>query len=222
MRRVLLLALIALAAAPAALPARAAQVTQLIAEKAAADTGGAMPPAGRYDVTLTPGDVAEATLVSAFVIDRSTGQFAANVVTGAGETWRVTGLATLTVPVPVPVRRILPDELLTKADFTMVALPYRQLGSFAVTSLDRLQGMQVRRVLAAGRPVMVQSVTPPIVIGKGDKVSLEYRKGNMQLSAPGRAITSAEADQEVRVINLVSNRTVTGIARAAGIVEVSK
>lgn len=203
-------------------PALAAEVTSLIAEKAAAQTSGAMPPSGSYDVQLTPGSVSEAKLVSAFTMDPSTGQFAANVVTDEGETWRVTGLATLMVPVPVPVRRLLPDEILAAGDFTTMELPYQRISGFTVTSLKRLEGMQVRRVLSPGRPVMSQSVTPPIVVGQGDKVSIEYTKGRMQLTAPGRAITSAQADQEVRVINLVSNRTVTGIAKSAGVVEVTQ
>lgn len=201
-------------------PARAAQVTRLIAEKAIAQTGAAMPADGDYDVQLTPGSVDQATLVSAFWMDPSTGQFAANVLTKAGETWRVTGMATLMVPVPVPVRRILPDTILTPKDFTKVQVPYERINSFTVTSLKRLDGMQVRRVLNPGRPVMSQSVTPPIVVGQGDRVQIEYRHGRMQLSAPGRAITSAQVNQQVRVINLVSNRTITGVAKAAGIVEV--
>lgn len=195
-------------------------VTRLIAEKAAAETGAAMPPAASYQVELAPGSIETGILVSAFQMDPTSGAFAANVVAPSGETWRVTGLATMMVPVPVPVRRILPDAILTRRDFTTVKLPYQQLNGFTVTSLGRLDGMQVRRVLAAGRPVMQQSVSPPIVVSQGDRVSIEYRKGRMQLTAPGRAITSAEADHEVRVINLVSNRTVTGIARAAGVVEV--
>ena len=161
-------------------------------------------------------------MVSDFWMDRDTGQFVANVVTRSGETHRVYGLAALMVPVPVPTHRIMPDTILARQDFRVVSLPYGRIGAYAVTSLDRLVGMQVRRMLSAGRPVMTQSVTPPLVIDRGDRVSIRYNKGVMSLSAPGKAITSAEADQEVRVVNLVSNKTVTGIARAAGIVEIVK
>lgn len=223
MRAVLLSLLLSVGLAQAATATQAptlTPVTRLIAEKATAATGAAMPPSASYEVELAPGSIESGTLVSAFRMDPASGAFAANVETQAGETWRVTGLATLMMPVPVPVRRILPDAILTKQDFAVVKLPYQQLNSFTVTSLRRLDGMQVRRVLTAGRPVMEQSVSPPIVVSQGDRVSIEYRKGRMQLTAPGRAITSAEADHEVRVINLVSNRTVTGIARAAGVVEV--
>lgn len=217
MRRLALTALMALSLAA---PAWSAQVSTLIAEKAAAETGAAMPAEGSFEVQLSPGGPEEAKLVSAFWMDRATGQFAANVLTDQGETWRVTGLATLMVTVPVPVRRLLPGAIVTKDDLTGQSLPYQRVSSFAVMNGSRLVGMQVKRVLAAGRPVQSQSVAPPVVVGQGDRVLIEYRKGRMRLSVPGRAITSAQADQEVRVINLVSNRTVTGIARSAGLVEV--
>lgn len=217
MRRLVLSALLTLALGTAA---QAAQVSTLIAEKAAAETGAAMPADGSFEVQLYPGGPDEAKLVSAFWMDQSSGQFAANVVTDQGETWRVTGVATLMVEVPVPLRRLLPGAIVTKADLTLQDLPYERVNSFAVLQRSQLVGMQVKRVLAAGRPVQAQSVTPPIVVGQGDRVLIEYHKGRMALSVPGRAITSAQADQQVRVINLVSNRTVTGIARRAGLVEV--
>lgn len=218
--RLLLAALLAAGLAPA--PARAEAVGVLIAEKATAETGAAMPPGGSYEVTMQTPEPAEAEVVSAFSMDPATGQFAANVVTPEGELRRVYGFAILTVPVPVPIRRILPDEVLRREDFRIVSMPYARLGGFAVTSLDRLDGMEVHQVLAEGRPVQEQSVTPPMVIGRGDKVTIQYTAGLLNLVAPGRAITSAEADQEVRVVNLSSNRTVTGIARPGGIVEVTR
>jgi flagella basal body P-ring formation protein FlgA len=219
MSRLALALLLSLLAAPLA---RAAQVTTLIAEKAAAEIGGELPANGRFDVTLQTTRPTRAELVSAFWMDRATGQFAANVVTRNGETRRVYGLAILTLPVPVPTHRILPDAILSKADFRKVPLPYQRLNRFVVTDLHHLAGMQVRQVLSAGRPVLTQQVSPPLVIDRGARVAISYIHGRLALTAPGRAITSAEAGKPVRVVNLASNRTVTGIARPGGIVEVTQ
>ena len=215
----MLLAAGLLAATAPAAPAET--VGALIAEKAAAEAAP-LPEGGRFEVSLETHEPAEAQLVSAFAIDPSTGRFAANVVTADGALRRVYGLAILTVPVPVPTRRILPGEVLSRDDFRMVGLPYARLGAFAVTSLDRLDGLQVRQVLTEGRPVQEQAVSPPQVIGRGARVSIRFISGGMTLTAPGRAITAAEADQVVRVVNLASDRTVTGIARPGGIVEVTR
>ncbi len=202
--------------------ARATAVTTLIAEKARTEMAYEMPEKGHFEVTLRDGDITSGTLVSAFWMDRQSGQFAANVVTADGSTYRVDGLAVLTVDVPVPTRRIMPGTLLSRADFRTIPVPYARIGAFAVTGLDQLRGMEARRMLAEGRPVPSQSVSAPVVVGRGERVSIQYDRGGMTLSAPGRAIGDAEADRPVRVVNLASNRTVTGIARPGGIVEVSQ
>lgn len=203
-------------------PLHAEAITTLIAEKASETFGYALPAHSEFNVSMRSAEPSEAQFISDFWMDRDTGQFIANAVTKSGETRRVSGLAALMIPVPVPTRRIMPDTILTKQDFQVVSLPYARVGTYAVTSLDQLAGQQVRRMLSPGRPVMSQSVAPPLVIDRGDRVSIRYTKGPMSLSAPGRAITSAQADQEVRVINLSSNKTVTGIARTSGIVEIVK
>lgn len=222
MSRLVLATLLSLCLAPLAPRAEATQVTTLIAEKAAANADGAMPANASYDVTLQTTSPTQAELVSAFWMDPATGQFAANVVTSDGETRRVYGMAVLTVPVPIPTHRLMPDTILDKADFRVVPLPYQRLSRFTITDIKQLAGMQVRQVLSADRPVLTQQVSPPLVVDRGARVSISYNHGRLTLTAPGRAITGAEAGQPVRVVNLASNRTVTGIARPGGIVEVTQ
>ena len=80
--------------------------------------------------------------------------------------------------------------------------------------------VQVRRMLAQGRPVMRQSVMEPLVIGRGDKVNILYDDGRLVVTAPGRALTDAHRGQDVRIVNLVSNNALTAVAREEGLVEV--
>ncbi len=203
-------------------PVLAEAVTTLIAEKATATLGAEMPPSASFDVTVQTQDTTEAQLVSDFWMDRDTGQFVANVVTEGGETRRIYGMAVLELPVPVPTHRIMPDAILAAQDFRLVTLPYARIGAYAVTDLKKLVGMQVSRMLSPDRPVMTQSVMLPLVIDRGARVLIHYTKGRMTLSAPGKAIDEGHADQQVRVINLASNKTVVGIAQSNGTVEVGQ
>lgn len=50
---------------------------------------------------------------------------------------------------------------------------------------------------------------------------IELRYGAMRLSANGKAITDAHLGQEVRVVNLSSNKTIVAVATGDGIVEVN-
>lgn len=215
------LAAIALAAAAPTRPATAAPVTDLVAERATQDYGPGLPDQGYFKVRLAEGLTREGELIREFWIDKDTGQFIANVVTDTGEVRRVWGLATLTVPVPVPVRRIMPDSIVQPEDIETVELPWTRVNAYAVTEETGLVGMQVRRMLSPGRPVQLQSVMPPIIIARGDRVTIQLVHKGMQLSAAGKAISDAHLGQEVRVVNLSSNKTIVGVARGDGLVEAS-
>ncbi|MDP5349097.1 MAG: hypothetical protein NWQ32_11995, partial [Paracoccaceae bacterium] len=88
-----LAALACLAAGPA--QAGTVPLEQLIEEKARDSAGPAMPPRGRFDISVQSGAPEDALLISAWWNDPATGRFAANVVTEAGDVRRVNGLATL-------------------------------------------------------------------------------------------------------------------------------
>ena len=200
--------------------AQAESLTVLVEERAAAEYGPTLPEAGVFDVVLQAGGLTEARLLSGFWIDLSTGQFVADAVTDMGEVKRIMGLATVSVPVPVPVRRMMPEEIIDERDLTIVNLPHARVGAFAVTDSAKLVGMEVRSLLAQGRPVMNRAVRQPLVIDRGDRVNIRYSDGLLELSAPGRALGEAHRGQEVKIVNLVSNTSVVGIATAEGTVEV--
>jgi len=220
-RRRLAGALSALALLVAPLQAAAAEIASLVSERAAQEIGPAMPEDGFFKVRLAEGLPREGEFIREFWIDRDTGQFIANVVTDLGEVQRVWGVATLTLPVPVPVRRIMPDTIVQPEDIEIVDLPWARVNAYAVTDPEGLVGMQVRRMLNPGRPVQLQSVILPIIISRGERVTIQLTYGALQLSAEGKAISDAHLGQEVRVVNLSSNKTIVGVARADGLVEAS-
>ena len=219
MRRALALVLAVLPALPGA--ASAVPLAELVEERARDTLGAELPASGVFAISVQ-GQAGEedAVMLSAFWMDPSTGQFLANAVMPDGQQRRIAGLALVQVPTPVPVRRIMPDEILTEADLTVAELPMGRLGAFAVTEAAALVGKQVRRVLSPGRPVMAQSVMEPLVIDRGEKVRITFRDGALELAAPGRALTDAHRGQEVRIVNLASNKSLTAVATGDGEVEV--
>lgn len=201
------------------LPGHAEDLSVLVEEKARETFGPTLPDTGEFEITFQ-GEIDEAVMLAGFWMDMGTGQFVTDAVLPDGQTRRIAGLALVTVPVPVPVRNVMPDEILTEADLKVVRLPHGRVGAFAVTDTEDLVGMQVRRVLTQGRPIMTQSVIEPLVIDRGDLVSIRFRDGPLELSAPGRALADAHRGQPVKIVNLVSNASVVGIATEKGLVEV--
>ncbi|RMH41773.1 MAG: flagella basal body P-ring formation protein FlgA [Alphaproteobacteria bacterium] len=213
----LALALAALMSLSAA--GKAADVGELVAERAEAEFGVQMPANGRFDVRLARDLPTQGEFIRDFWIDRKSGQFIANLVLASGDETRIWGVAQLNVSVPVPARRLMPDEIISEADINVVEMPWQRVNAFAVLEAKDLIGKQVRRMLPQGRPVLVQSVSPPLVITRGQKVQIEFRRGGLYLAAEGKAITDAFSGQEVRVVNLSSNRIIVGIATDDGKVD---
>ena len=193
----------------------------LVEERLQFEFGDAMPDEAKLRVSFTP-ETGDAVMIHAFWFDRKTGQFVADLLLETGELRRVAGLALITVAAPVPVRQMMPGEIVGERDIALVDFPVNRIGTFAVTEADRLIGQEVRRMLNPGRLVMVQSVQPPRVITRGERVKIILTSSGLSLSATGRALADAAKGEPVKVVNLASNRSVVGIAAADGIVEITQ
>jgi len=213
---------LALLFALAASAASAAPLPVLVEERARDHLGPSVPERAEFEIGFAGNPPSEAALIAEFWMDPTTGRFVANAVGDTGELHRVSGLASVMVPLPVPNRRLMPGDIVAASDLTELRLPQARLGPYAVIDPEAVIGMQVRRMLPEGRPVMVQSVMQPLVIERGDEVAISFTDGALRLKAPGRALSDAHRGQEVRVVNTSSNTTLTGIAAAEGLVEITR
>ncbi len=192
----------------------------LIEEQVRQSWGPELPAEARIQLRFRARPIQEAEQISAFWMDRDSGRFLANAVTEAGVTHRLEGLAVAVMELPVPARRLMPGAVIGAEDIALSELSLRRIGAYTITDPEALVGMQVRRMLAQGRPVMSQSVMQPLVIDRGDKVNILYDDGRLVVTAPGRALDSAHRGAALRIVNLVSNAPLEAVARAPGLVEV--
>jgi flagella basal body P-ring formation protein FlgA len=81
-------------------------------------------------------------------------------------------------------------------------------------------GLETRVVLYAGRPIRAADLGPPALIDRNQIVPLIYRQNGLAIETEGRALDRAAAGEAVRVLNLASRNTVTGILDAQGRVHV--
>ncbi|NDV50768.1 flagellar basal body P-ring formation chaperone FlgA [Salipiger sp. PrR003] len=201
-------------------PAAAVTVTELVEERAMEQTGRDIPAGARYSVRLAGSEDADAVVINDWWLDPISGQFLANVVMESGVVQRVGGVVIVTMDVPVPTHRIAAGEILSEGDLEIRSLPSGRVGSYAVLDRNDLIGMQVQRVLMRGRPVQKQSISPPIIIDRGEIVTISYENDGLALTAKGKALASGYKGQDIRVVNLVSNKTLVGVASQEGLVEV--
>ncbi len=198
----------------------AAPIATLVEERARESYGMQLPDMADFRIAVTAGAPEEAESFSDYWMDKNTGRFLANAVLPDGTVRRIEGRAVAVMDVPVPTRRMLPGEIITPADLSSVTLPLGRIGAFTMTDHADVEGMQVKRLLAQGRPVQKQSIMPPVIVDRGERVSIRYVDGQLALAAPGRALDEGHKGQEIRVVNLASNTSITAVAVSKGIVRV--
>lgn len=81
---------------------------------------------------------------------------------------------------------------------------------------DPLIGREVRRTVYTGRPITADNTRPPVLVKRNQIVSVKYIKGALEITATGRALGEAGANEPVTVLNQQSKQTVQGIVQKDG------
>lgn len=81
-------------------------------------------------------------------------------------------------------------------------------------------GLETVVTLWPNRPVRAQDLGMPTVVDRNERVRLTYAVGGLSITVDGRSLGRAGAGEPVRVMNMASRNTVTGIATGPGHVEV--
>lgn len=216
LRCLILAALIAPPLAATAQEGQGVSSRVLLHEAVMADPTLAVPADGEVQIVLPEGTPDTALALDGFALDPRAGLFATRLVLEDGSRLGLRGQAVVTVPALVPVRRLAPGEVLTDADLAPADIALATLPSAALRLRGELVGKEVQRALVAGRPVAATSVREPRAVRRGEQVLITYSGSGVDLSAPGRALQDGILGDQVRVVNLTSNRTITVVVAGSG------
>lgn len=116
----------------------------------------------------------------------------------------------------VAARLIRAMTVIVPEDVAMVQAPHPG----AMTDPALALGQEARVTLYPGRPIRAQDLGPPAVVDRNQIVPLTFRMGALTIRAEGRALSRGAAGDLIRVLNLASRNTVTGLVRPDGSVAV--
>ncbi|MEM1005019.1 MAG: flagellar basal body P-ring formation chaperone FlgA [Pseudomonadota bacterium] len=116
----------------------------------------------------------------------------------------------------VPTRTIRAQEVISAADLELQ--PRDQPG--VATDLNALIGQEARVALYPGRPIRLSDIVAPAVVDRNDLVVLVFNRRPLSITTEGRALGRGAAGDRIRVMNLSSRTTVTGLIRPDGQIEV--
>jgi flagella basal body P-ring formation protein FlgA len=119
--------------------------------------------------------------------------------------------------IPVLTRNIRSGEIISAEDIAVQSINVRGYDQF-VTGADQLVGQSARRALVANRPIRPLDIGQPVLITRGQLVTILYQTDNMALTATGKAMENAGINQAITVMNGQSNRTIQAVVSGPNLV----
>jgi len=113
-------------------------------------------------------------------------------------------------------RPIRANTIITEDDLVVMTADV----SGAVKTIAQAVGLETRKTLYPGRPIMTGDLGPITVVERNQLVQLVFSNGGLMIKTEGRSLGRASLGQRVRVMNIDSKLIVTGIVSSPAIVEV--
>ncbi|MBB5722319.1 flagella basal body P-ring formation protein FlgA [Loktanella ponticola] len=110
--------------------------------------------------------------------------------------------------------RIIPANSIISAD----DIQLRDVASAGgVADPDQIVGMEARKALFAGRPILLADVGNPAVVERNQIIQLVFSRFGLVIKTEGRAMDRAAPGEMIRVMNLESRSLVTAKIDNAGV-----
>ena len=117
----------------------------------------------------------------------------------------------------IAVRTLRAHSLLSAEDVTLAT------GSVAgaASAISDVVGFETRVAVYQGQPILHKNLGPPAVIERNQTVRLAFQSGTLTILSEGRALARGGVGDQIRVMNIASRTTVTGVIAMDGTVHVA-
>lgn len=172
---------------------------------------------GKPTITL-PDDLPENVEISSIDFDVQKDYFRATLVAPSIDNpvkkVQVSGLVERIVTVPVLRGNLKNGDIINMNDIQMIEVPQQSLQHNIIMDAEEIIGLTPRRIVYAGKFILEGSLGRPLLVDRGDKISISFQEGPLLLTAKGRALESGAKGDLIRVTNVNSSRTVDAIVVA--------
>ena len=117
----------------------------------------------------------------------------------------------------VLTRDIARGEVIADGDLTFTPAP-GVMTSSTITNMDAARGMEARRPLRAGEAIQASDLRHPIVVTRGQTITMIFNAPGVDLTAMGRAMSEGGVGDTVTVQNPTSFRMLSGVVTGPGTV----
>jgi flagella basal body P-ring formation protein FlgA len=173
---------------------------------------------------LVPAEAADAIAVDELSIDPRGFRFSALVTAAAGSAEaapkRVAGRLIRMITLPVLDHAMMPGDTIGPHDIATARLAADRVAADALADARELLGKTPRRPLRAQEPLRLGDVQAPLLLHKGDIVTIILETPTMRLTAEGRALEDGAMGAPVHVANTKSGRVIDARVTGDGVVAI--
>jgi flagella basal body P-ring formation protein FlgA len=172
-------------------------------------------------IVLPHGMTSDSLRLADLTEDAPTGRFVA-LFGGSDDKQRlrVTGRVFQLIDIIVPARVIEPGEIIDERDLERATVRRDPAAQDPLADAASLVGKTPRHPLRAREPVHAADLQAPIVVHRGELVTMVLETPLMTLTAQGEAMEDAAHGAAIRVSNGKSNRVVEAVVTGPGTVAV--
>lgn len=182
--------------------------------------------ADSFNITMTtevpeivvPGTESPRIEIADFSMPETGGPFSAIIRVAASqgkpETVTLRGMAERLVSVPVLKRTMKNGTIIQAEDLTWVTKSAVNVRRDVISDADEIIGNTPRRGIAGGAFMRHDDLQKPLMISRGDPVTMVHDAGGMYVTAKGRAMEDGTFGQIIKVANMGSNKQIE--ARVTG------
>ncbi len=122
--------------------------------------------------------------------------------------------------VVVAARMLKPEEVIEAEDLSTARVKVSGLPHQLVTGFPEAVGKSPGRVLPPNQPIRLASLVRPLTVRKGDRVTIEARRGGLAIQAVGTTKTAGQLGTFVTVTNADSGKDIRAKVVGPGLVRV--
>lgn len=113
-------------------------------------------------------------------------------------------------------RNLVRGDIVTQADVVSEVVNISQLRQGQIGESDNIIGQEVRRPISKGEPFRSAALDSPMVVRRGDPVTIELQAGPIAVRSNGTAMANGRIGESIRVRNSQSDRIVNARVVSAG------
>lgn len=167
---------------------------------------------------ILPHDIPPTVEIESLSYNASRETFSATIKTVDNRLRQFTGVVYPMVDIPVLKTPVTRGDIITRNMVTTMPVRTDILTDNMIIRQDELVGMTPRRILRAQTVIKITELDRPVMVKRGDLVTMELRNGPIAITAIAKAMESGTKGDVIRLMNVDSKRTleaqITGLREA--------